>query len=240
MNKDTKKIVLTNQPLSRSSPIASSSSSSSQRTPLPINNIFTPLSLFPRPRSLAPISSRPPFSSVIQTRILPQSIVNPTTSKSHIINTSASTDSSLYSINPNYKIVKILEPIEEEKVSQSFLSLIDYLYPRNCHFYDSDNKNIDYYQAILVDTGSVDIQHIFNSQNPSKIDYSKIKIKRVITPDEWKSKPFVQKTLSNYPSYSQYNYYDYQEAWKKALLFRNYNRSWFIYYDDQFSNNYPR
>ncbi|KAD5802615.1 hypothetical protein E3N88_13975 [Mikania micrantha] len=244
MNKDTKKIVLTKQ-LSKASQLAASSSSSSS-SPLPIHNSFTPLSPFPRIRasspapisSPSPIASRPPYSSIIQTtRILPTSIVRPNILTSHI---PSSTDSSLYSINPNYKIIKILEPIEEEKVSQSFLSLIDYLYPRNCHFYDSDQKNIDYYQAILVDTGSVDIQHILNPQNPSKIDCSKIKIKKVITPEEWKSKPFVQKTLSNFNLYSQYNYYDYQEAWEKALLFRNFNHSWFIYYDDQFSNNYPR
>ncbi|KAL8260013.1 hypothetical protein R6Q59_027966 [Mikania micrantha] len=221
MNKDSKKIVLTNQ-LSKSSQLASSSSSSSpKRTPLPINNRFTPLSPFQRPRAPSPtsspnpISSRPPYSSVIQTRILPQSIVRSNISKA-TFNTSSSSDSNLYSINPNHKIIKILEPIEEETVSQSFLSLIDYLYPRNCHFYDSDNKNIDYYQAILVDTRSVDIQHILNPQNPAKIDYSKIKIKRVLTPDEWKFKPFVQKTLSNFPSYSQYNYYDYQEALGKG------------------------
>ncbi|KAD4384305.1 hypothetical protein E3N88_24473 [Mikania micrantha] len=228
MSKDTKKIVL-----SKSKPSLSASSSSS--SPLPIHNSFTPLSPFPRfrPSSPVPISSRPPYSSIVQTtRILPQSIIRP--------NISPTTDSSLYSINPHHKIIKILEPIEEEKVSQSFLTLIDYLYPRNCHFYDSDQKNIDYYQAILVDTGSVDIQHILNPQIPSKIDYSKIKIKKIISLEEWKSKPFVQKTLSNFNSYSQYNYYDYQEAWEKALLFRNFNHSWFIYYDEQFSNNYPR
>ncbi|KAD4585860.1 hypothetical protein E3N88_23461 [Mikania micrantha] len=172
MSKDSKKIVLSK---SKSSLSASSSSNS----PLPIYNSFTPLSPFPRlrPSSPTPISSRPPYSSIVQTtRMLPQSIIRPNTPS---VSTST-TDSSLYIINPNHKIIKILEPIEEEKVSQSFLTLIDYLYPRNCHFFDSDKKNIDYYQAILVDTESVVIQHILNSQNPSKIDYSKIKIKKVI------------------------------------------------------------
>ncbi|KAD3069263.1 hypothetical protein E3N88_37143 [Mikania micrantha] len=241
MSKDSKnkKIVLTNQP--------SSSSSSSLGTPLPINNRFAPISPFSsRPRSLIPIvtpnpiSFRPPYSSVIQTRILPPSITNISKTPIKNSNPSSSSDSSLYSINPNSKVVKILEPIEEEKVQHSFLTLIDFLYPRNCHFYDNEYKTIEYYQPILVDTGSVDIQHILNSQNPSKIDYSKIKIRKVITLEEWKSKPFVQKTLSNFHSYPQYNDYDYQEAWEKALLFRNFNHSWFIYYDDQFSNNYPR
>ncbi|KAD4584667.1 hypothetical protein E3N88_22268 [Mikania micrantha] len=56
MSKDSKKIILTNQP--------SSSSSSSLGTPLPINNRFTPLSPFSsRPRSSTPISVRPPYSS---------------------------------------------------------------------------------------------------------------------------------------------------------------------------------
>ncbi|KAD2805710.1 hypothetical protein E3N88_39087 [Mikania micrantha] len=239
MSKDSKKIVLTNQPLSKSSPLASSS----QRTPLPTIptiNRFAPLSSSPRPR--------PPYASIIQTRILPSSIINSSPSKSITNPTSSKSprpfiqksESIAYSVNPNYKIIKILEPLEVEKVSQNFLTLIDYLYPKYCHFYKNDQKPREYYQSILIDTGSINIQHIFNSQDNSKIDYSKVKIRKIISLEEWRAKPFTQKTLSNFHSYPQYSYYDYQEACENTFSLRNCNHSWFFYFDEEFSNTYPR
>ncbi|KAD2805277.1 hypothetical protein E3N88_38654 [Mikania micrantha] len=65
MSKDSKKIVLTNQP--------SSSSSSSLGIPLPINNRFTPISPFSsRPRSPIPIVTPNPISFRFQSCSTPE------------------------------------------------------------------------------------------------------------------------------------------------------------------------
>ena len=58
--------------------------------------------------------------------------------------------------------------------------------------------------------------------------------------EDWNSKPYNSKTLSNFSTYPQYNYYDYQDAWEYAFLLRNFDHSWFFQFDEDFSNIYPR
>ena len=117
--------------------------------------------------------------------------------------------------------------------------MIDFIYPKGSHFYVDDYKNREYYQCILIDTESVEISHNCNKDDP-KIAFSQVKILKVLTLEEWGSKPYISKVLSNFPSYPQYNYYDYQEAWEKTFLIRNYDHSWFFQFDNQFSNTYPK
>lgn len=225
----SKKIVLAKNKFSNSQ-LSSSQFSRSPSTPhfppLPITqNRFSPLTPQPRPR--------PPFSSIVKT---PESKLIVQTSTSSPI----SSNTLPYSSNPSTKIIKILEPLEVEKVKQSFLTLIDFLYPRGYHFYIDEYKTREYYQAILIDSESAIIRHNFNKEDPHKIAYSQVKILKVLTLEDWNSKPYISKTLSNFPTYPQFNYYDYQEAWDKAFLLRNYDHSWFFQFDDQFSNIYPK
>ena len=127
-----------------------------------------------------------------------------------------------------------------KKFNKAFFTLIDFLYPKGSHFYTDDYKNREYYQSILIDTESVIIKHNFNKGDSSKIAFSQVKIFKVLTLEYWNSKPYISKTLSNFPSYPQFNYYNYQEAWEKTFLLRNYDHSWFFQFDDQFSNIYPK
>ena len=223
----SKKIVLAKNQFS-SSQFSRSPSKTPHFPPLPIiQNRFAPLTPGPRPR--------PPYSSIIQ-KLESKPIV-----QKSIPSTSSSISPATipYLTNPNTKIIKILESIEVEKVQKSFFTLIDFLYPKGCHFYNGEYKTREYYQAILQDSESALIRHNFNNQDPSKIAYSQVKILRVLTLEDWNSKPYISKTLSNFPSYPQYNYYDYQEAWEKTFLLRNYDHSWFFQFDDNFSNIYP-
>lgn len=225
---DSKKIVLAKNKFSNSQATSSQFSRPPYFPPLPITqtqNRFTPLTPQVRPR--------PPFSSIVKT---PEAkpIVQASTS------TPISSNTLPYITNPNTKIIKILEPTEVDKIRKSFLTLIDFLYPRGCHFYQDEYKTREYYQAILIDSESAIIRHNFNKEDPSKIAYSQVKILKILTLEDWNSKPYISKTLSNFPSYPQFNYYDYQEAWDKAFLLRNYDHSWFFQFDDNFSNIYPR
>ena len=233
----SKKIVLSKNKVSNSQASSSSQFSRSptpQFPPLPpIQNRFAPLApQQPRPR--------PPYSSIIKP-LEAKSIVQASTSKPII---QASTSTPLpktlpYILNPDRKIIKILEPIEVERVKQSFYALINFIYPQGSHFYVDDYKNREYYQSILIDTGSVEISHNCNKNDP-KIAFSQVKILKVLTLEEWGSRPYISKVLSNFPSYPQYNYYDYQEAWEKTFLLRNFDHSWFFQFDNQFSNTYPK
>nr|GFB22891.1 reverse transcriptase domain, zinc finger, CCHC-type, aspartic peptidase domain protein [Tanacetum cinerariifolium] len=118
-----------------------------------------------------------------------------------------------------YNKSKILEPLEEKKLDQGFGTLTEYLYPKNTHFYTNDWQNREYYETILQETRSIVIYHTYNKENPKKIEYSKVKIFKVISLEEWGSKTHINKVLAGCSDYPAYNYYDYQEAcvkwWKQ-------------------------
>nr|GEX18335.1 reverse transcriptase domain, zinc finger, CCHC-type, aspartic peptidase domain protein [Tanacetum cinerariifolium] len=60
-----------------------------------------------------------------------------------------------FQINSNKHIIKILKPLEEKKLNQRFVSLIEYLYPRNAHFYNNAWQTIEYYETVLRESQSI-------------------------------------------------------------------------------------
>lgn len=146
---------------------------------------------------------------------------------------------SSYIQNPNQQILKILEDYELHLHKKSFKALIDFLFSKDSLFVADARKTREYYQAILVDTGSIKVVHNHNSSNPSRIDFSKVQIFHILSIQEWKACPYTNKTLSNHSTMSSYNYYDYQDAWFNFLYLRSYTHSWFIFFDKNFDNHYP-
>lgn len=65
---------------------------------------------------------------------------------------------------------------------------------------------------------------------PKKIQYSKIKINRVITPKQWKKSLYNQKAFTREFKPQAYDYWDYQKAWFNIMLLRPYTHSWFIWF----------
>nr|GEY77652.1 hypothetical protein CTI12_AA175730 [Tanacetum cinerariifolium] len=84
------------------------------------------------------------------------------------------------------------------------------------------------------------VYHTYSKEFPKKIKYSKVKILKFLSLEEWGNKPQTNKVLAGYPEYAAYNYYDYQEAWYKTFLLRNHNHSWFLHFAKEFSNKYPK
>ncbi|GKC84360.1 hypothetical protein Tco_1140077 [Tanacetum coccineum] len=78
-----------------------------------------------------------------------------------------------FKVNPNKQVIQILEPIEEQKLSQRFSSLMDYIFPQNTNFYNNDYQTREYYEAVLIDSQSVQIRHNYNKEDQRKIDFSK-------------------------------------------------------------------
>ncbi|KAG5619580.1 hypothetical protein H5410_004798 [Solanum commersonii] len=85
---------------------------------------------------------------------------------------------------------------------------------------------------ILSATGSAEFQHFYPTNTRKVNNFSKIIIKKVLTPKEWgmsllKEKDYIhpeQKVAV------KYNYWDYVNGFNKALLYENANKkhSWFI------------
>nr|GFA51446.1 reverse transcriptase domain, zinc finger, CCHC-type, aspartic peptidase domain protein [Tanacetum cinerariifolium] len=129
-------------------------------------NKFITLSPYSSPYSSRP---RPTYSALANLPSMSQSLTpytrSPSTASSSSNITRSSFDKPEFPINPNKQIIKILEPLEEKNLNQGFLSLIEYLYPRNAHFYNNDWQTREYYemilresQSIMVDEGQADIK----------------------------------------------------------------------------------
>nr|GEZ43917.1 hypothetical protein CTI12_AA175730 [Tanacetum cinerariifolium] len=165
---------------------------------------------------------------------------SPSTASSSTNINKSSPEKSEFHENPNRHVIKIFEPLKEKKLDQGFVSLTEYLYPRNTHFYNNDWQTQEYYETILQETRLIVVYHTYNKENPKKIEYSKVKIFKVISLEEWGNKPHTNKVLAGYSEYPAYNYYDYQEAWYKTFLLRNFNHTWFICFNEEFQNTYPK
>ena len=102
-------------------------------------------------------------------------------------------------------------------------------------------KNRTYYEHILVDTNSVEIEHNLDPKDTSRINYSKIRILRVLSPSEFFSDLYTTESFSN-PSSSllRYCYLDYKKAWFNAFFVRPFNHSWFIYWCKNISTPLPQ
>jgi len=83
------------------------------------------------------------------------------------------------------------------------------------------------YEFVLTDTDSVEIDHIFEENNPDSIQYSKFTIKRILSPFEW----FVDHLhtpihLSKAHRSQTYNWYDYKATWYNFIFVRPNIHTW--------------
>lgn len=90
------------------------------------------------------------------------------------------------------------------------------------------NKTREYFERILVDTGSITVQHM---EKPNKeFAFSKLIIKRILPASNWGLPLFQSRKLENFQGIPYYNYYDYVKAWDNIFLYENSARkhSWWI------------
>jgi len=93
---------------------------------------------------------------------------------------------------------------------------------------ENTKKTKKFYQLILVDTHSADIIPEYDKTYPSLVNFSKLKIKRIISEKEWNQHPLREKKFSRVFDPPTYNYFDYQESWYKILYETNHRHSWYI------------
>lgn len=126
----------------------------------------------------------------------------------------------------NVLVESIIEP---EFQCPDFKETLSKIYPKSFNFIPDDlRKTRIFYEFILVDTKSVEITHVPDKSNPSKIMYSKFRIKKVINPSHWNQSLYTEKTLSKPFRPQGYTYNDYINAWYNCMWFSNYHHSWFI------------
>ncbi|GJZ51195.1 hypothetical protein Tco_0605710 [Tanacetum coccineum] len=95
--------------------------------------------------------------------------------------TSSSVNKTEFYVNPTTQVIKILESIEEQKLSQGFSVLLDYLFPKEANFYKNDFQTRQYYEAILLDSGSVQIRHNYSKTEPEKIEFTIFKLPWILS-----------------------------------------------------------
>ena len=95
-----------------------------------------------------------------------------------------------------------------------------------------------YYELVLVDSGSIELYHTMDKNNPDKISYSKCIIKRVIKLTEWTSYATIKDFTVNYIP-KGYSYHDYRMAWYRAFLYRPFDHSWFFTFHSNCQDDFP-
>ncbi|KAL4197050.1 hypothetical protein AMTRI_Chr04g249300 [Amborella trichopoda] len=102
-------------------------------------------------------------------------------------------------------------------------------------------KTREWYEAILMETGSVSIVH-FYQENTKIFAYSKLQIKKLLSYEDWGCNPIQGKRLLN-PGfqYKSYKYSEYIEAWHKVFAYQNPNNthSWYIQFKFPILERFP-
>lgn len=90
-----------------------------------------------------------------------------------------------------------------------------------------------YFEAILVDTDSIEIEHVYSDRNPDFILYSQFTIRKILSPFEWHVDHLltpIRLSMNHKPQ--TYNWYTYQQAWYNFMYLRP-GHTWFIKYSPE-------
>jgi len=129
--------------------------------------------------------------------------------------------------------------LEKEWIKENPTKTAEDLFPSTFHYHPQNVlKNRTFYEFILVDTDSAEISH--TSDKEGTIIYSKIKILRIMTPQEWNQPLHSTKTFSRQFTPQYYSYFDYMEAWNNVLYLIPEKHSWFIWFKKGISLKFPK
>lgn len=130
--------------------------------------------------------------------------------------------------------------LDKEYENYEIKYLVRLLYNKQ-NYVDTDNplKTRRYYEFILVDTGSIEIEHkLSDEQKPDSITYSKFTIKRILTPFEWQVDHLhIPINLSTEHRPQTYNWHDYKNAWFNFLYLRPTTHTWFVKYSPELAKS---
>nr|KYP43243.1 polyprotein [Cajanus cajan] len=128
-------------------------------------------------------------------------------------------------------------PIEPEWANLSKEQIVNIIFPENTHHQNYLKPRL-FYEFILVDTESIDLFH--SRDKEGNIIYSKAKILKIITPEEWGQRIYQPKTFSRQFQPQYYTYYDYTMAWTYMLFLKPKTHSWFFWFRRGISLKFPK
>ena len=88
-----------------------------------------------------------------------------------------------------------IEP-EYHHITDTFSLVRQLIPPRWEHPKTETLKTQKFHEFILVDTNSILVTHMPCSQDPNRIGYSKVAIKQILTPFQWRAQPWITKKFS--------------------------------------------
>lgn len=123
--------------------------------------------------------------------------------------------------------------LDKELQSLEVKDLLKPVY-HNRNYVDTDNalKTRRYFEFILIDTGSIEIEHeLADQSDQDSIAYSKFTIKKILSPSNWLTDHLLTPiNLSKRFNPQTFNWFDYKNAWMNFLFVRPNTHSWFIKY----------
>ena len=122
-------------------------------------------------------------------------------------------------------LIQVLE-VDHKSASGSFELQI--FFQKDKFFISNDiSKTRRFYEFILVDMESIQVSHIKNPEG-TNIAYSKCKILKIISENDWEQSPFTHKLFSQNFVPQTFDYIDYKEAWFNTFYVRPSSHSWFF------------
>ncbi|GJV80842.1 hypothetical protein Tco_1516712 [Tanacetum coccineum] len=74
-------------------------------------------------------------------------------------------------------------------------------------------KILEPFEEQKLNQGSIQVKHNFDPNDSKVIKFSKVKINKILSPEDWGNRAFTIKVLSKFPEWPGYTYHDYIEAW---------------------------
>ena len=122
-------------------------------------------------------------------------------------------------------LIQVLE-VDHKSASGSF-ELQNFFQKDNFFISNDISKTCRFYEFILVDMESIQVSHIKNPEG-TDIAYSKCKILKIISENDWEQSPFTHKRFSQNFVPQTFDYIDYKEAWFNTFYVRPSSHSWFF------------
>ena len=133
-------------------------------------------------------------------------------------------------------LIQVLE-VDHKSASGSFELQI--FFQKDKFFMSNDiSKTRRFYEFILVDMESIQVSHIKNPEG-TDIAYSKCKILKIISENDWEQSPFTHKRFSQNFVPQTFDYIDYKEAWFNTFYVRPSSHSWFFNWGEKTQTSFP-
>ena len=111
--------------------------------------------------------------------------------------------------------------LDKELQSLEVKDLLKPVY-HNRNYVDTDNalKTRRYFEFILIDTGSIEIEHeLADQSDQDSIAYSKFTIKKILSPSNWLTDHLLTPiNLSKRFNPQTFNWFDYKNAWMNFFI----------------------